>query len=381
MNTRTLILIVCLLPFSRPVPGQVHDSLMFQGELSGWININPSLSLPCMTGVRYIPQLNYTVKLPEKWLIDFEGSANTTIPFAFNPFDTGSVDIQAKLYRLWARYSTGRFEARIGLQKINFGSATLLRPLMWFDRVDPRDPLQHTDGVWGVLSRYYLMNNANIWVWVLHGNKDPKGWEVGSTGQRIPEMGGRYQTGLAKGEGAISYHYRVADTRGMDPLVEPNAEVPEHRIGIDGKWDLGVGLWCEGALIHKTKPVGVFTNQGMLNIGSDYTFGVGRGLTVMGEYLQYLYGKQPLALGNALHFAGLSLSYPLTIFDQLNGILFYDVTNRNLYQFIHWKRRLRNFDLYLMAYWNPDNYQLMLSGAGGRQYSGKGVQFMIVYNH
>ena len=60
-----------------------------------------------------------------------------------------------------------------GLQKINFGSATMLRPLMWFDQVDPRDPLQLTDGVWGVLGRYYFLNNANIWLWGLYGNKNP----------------------------------------------------------------------------------------------------------------------------------------------------------------------------------------------------------------
>ena len=41
-----------------------------------------------------------------------------------------------KPYRIWARYKTARFEARVGLQRINFGSATLLRPLMWFDSVD-----------------------------------------------------------------------------------------------------------------------------------------------------------------------------------------------------------------------------------------------------
>ena len=48
----------------------------------------------------------------------------------------------------WLRLSTSRFEARVGLQKINFGSATLFRPLMWFDSLDPRDPLQITDGVY-----------------------------------------------------------------------------------------------------------------------------------------------------------------------------------------------------------------------------------------
>ena len=68
------------------------------------------------------------------------------------------------------RYSSDQFELRLGLQKINFGSASMLRPLMWFDQMDPRDPLHLTDGVWGLLARYYFLNNANIWLWGLYGN-------------------------------------------------------------------------------------------------------------------------------------------------------------------------------------------------------------------
>ena len=82
---------------------------------------------------------------------------------------------------------------RGGLQKINFGSANLLRPLMWFDQIDPRDPLQLTDGVWGILGRYYFLNNANIWVWGLIGNDQRKGWEVIPSVKNKPEFGFRVQ--------------------------------------------------------------------------------------------------------------------------------------------------------------------------------------------
>ena len=72
-------------------------------------------------------------------------------------------DGKVKLYRGWGRVSNDRAEVRVGLQKINFGSAMMLRPLMWFDSMDPRDPLQMTDGVWGAMGRYYFNNNANVW--------------------------------------------------------------------------------------------------------------------------------------------------------------------------------------------------------------------------
>lgn len=73
-------------------------------------------------------------------------------------------DGRVKPYRAWVRLSTNTFEARVGLRKINFGSATLFRSLMWFDRTDPRDPLRLTDGVSGLLLRDYAVNNTSLWL-------------------------------------------------------------------------------------------------------------------------------------------------------------------------------------------------------------------------
>ena len=42
-------------------------------------------------------------------------------------------------------------------QKMNFGSAIILRCLTWFNSIDPRDPLQATDGKTGPLLRYYFL--------------------------------------------------------------------------------------------------------------------------------------------------------------------------------------------------------------------------------
>ena len=67
-----------------------------------------------------------------------------------------STDFRFKPYRLWLRYSTSHLEIRAGLQKINFGSSNILRPLMWFDKMDFRDPLMLTDGVYALLGRYYF---------------------------------------------------------------------------------------------------------------------------------------------------------------------------------------------------------------------------------
>ena len=189
------------------------DTFNLGGQVSISTNFNSNNPLPVIAGGRYIPALNYGIRLSNQKLIDFEASANIYGSFAFHPFDTSFADGNLKPYRLWARYSDDQFELRLGLQKINFGSASMLRPLMWFDQMDPRDPLQLTDGVWALLSRYYFLNNASIWLWGLYGNHDPRAWEMIPTNKSIPEFGGRIQIPVPRGEMAVSYNHRMADNR------------------------------------------------------------------------------------------------------------------------------------------------------------------------
>ena len=145
---------------------------------------------------------------------------------------------------MWIRLSSTQYELRAGLQKINFGSASIFRPLMWFDQMDARDPLQITDGVYGLLFRYYFVNNVNIWAWGLFGNMKTKGWEARPTRKYSLEYGARIQVPLFKGELAATYHRRSADFgEGFLPVAqEGDPAVPENRFGIDGKWDIGIGL-------------------------------------------------------------------------------------------------------------------------------------------
>jgi hypothetical protein len=358
-----------------------QDSLLFKGQLSGWINLNSDVDLPVYAGLRYIPTLNYQVKQKHDMLIDFEVSANINGAGGFHPFDTGYAYGKIKPYRIWARYSSRQFEIRLGLQKINFGSATMLRPLMWFDQLDPRDPLQLTDGVWGLLGRYYFLNNASIWIWGLYGNEGPKTWETGKTSQEFPELGGRFQFPVPKGEVALSYHFREADTRELGNGIPAHTQVAENRVGIDGKWDLEIGLWFEGSWINKNRNTGIFTNQEVLNLGADYTLGLGNGLNVVVEQLLVSYDEKTFEFANTLSFTGTSWSYPLGMFDNISAIFYYDWTNDNLYNFVNWKRQFNKFSFYLMAYWNPKNYKMPQQDNSGELFSGKGIQIMLVYNH
>ncbi|MBT3384439.1 MAG: hypothetical protein HN778_15190 [Prolixibacteraceae bacterium] len=385
MNKLNFILIFITL-FSHKIYGQnieptEQTQLQFKGQFSSVAHFNGDNELPLWLGGRYLPQLNYSIELPTNRLIDFEYSANFFGNAGLKPFSESDLSGKIKNYRAWARYSSKQFEIRAGLQKINFGSASILRPLMWFDQLDPRDPLRLTDGVWGVLTRYYFLNNANLWVWGLYGNKNPKGWEFAETTKNKPELGGRFQTPVPKGEAAISFHHRKATTFDLDENIPPFNEIPENRIGFDARFDMVVGWWVEGSWISNKADLDMFTNQQILNIGADYTFGIGNGIYVIYEQLFASYGEKAFSFKNTTSFSLLNLSYPIGMFDNLSAIVYYDWTNNKSYNFINWQKQFDKISLFFMGYWNPEVFQIPTQTTDQNLYGGKGIQVMFVFNH
>ncbi|OFY44454.1 MAG: hypothetical protein A2X18_01980 [Bacteroidetes bacterium GWF2_40_14] len=361
---------------------------MFKGQLSGWAGYSSGAELPLIIGGRYLPQLNLEVN-GGTVRHDFEVAANLSGNGTMEPFRQSEWSGNLKLYRGWARISTDNAEIRIGLQKINFGSATLLRPLMWFDRIDPRDPLQLTDGVWGALGRYYFSNNTNIWLWGLYGNTEQRPWELGSTSEGVPEYGGRIQFALPKGEAALSFHHRKAETASMISLLQQNdpsttvtPNVRENRIGFDVKLDLSVGLWIEASWTGKRADFDIYTNQELITVGTDYTFGIGNGLNVVFEHLLFSYDQNPLQFKNTGNLSALSASYPLGLFDNISYMSFYEWKSGGLYNFVNWRHTFKKTELYVMGYINPEQ-QLMTGGGltSSSRFTGKGIQVMLVFNH
>ena len=365
-----------------PVEG-ISQNLDIRGQLSGWLMLNGSKSIQTQIGVRYIPTFSLKKSWVEKYSIDAEISVNAFGTAQVPSLDDIQTSGEIKPYRIWIRFSTSQFEARLGLQKINFGSAMLLRPLMWFDRIDPNDPLQLTDGVYGLLLKYTFLNNANIWLWGLYGNDDPKGWETIPTQRKTMEYGGRFQTPFLKGETAFSYHYRRMDSSQRllnRPLLDEN-QVPENRLALDGKWDIGLGIWFEGVLIHQDFKSVPLKYQRNINIGVDYTFSLGNGLHVMGEHLALEVSKTALGRGEAVKISAVALDYPLGLTDRIRGMLFHNWESRDWYRFITWQRTYDRWSFYIIGFWNPEQYQIYLSQQGKNLFAGKGIQIMVVFNH
>ncbi len=352
------------------------------GQVVGWVTTQFENPLLVQPGGRFVPELKAKLFTGKQVYFDFEASLNINGNVTIEDFKNIDFDGKIKPYRVWTRYANQNFEIRAGLQKINFGQAKMFRPLMWFDGMDIRDPLQLTDGVYGVLGKYFFENNANIWMWGLLGNNRRKGWEFYATEKWKPEIGGRVEIPAGKGELALSSHFRTIEFQNPVLSSIKLEKLKESRIGIDGKWDLGAGFWFEtSTTINQKNDFLIPRFQEMLNVGVDYTFPVGNGLGVTAEYLFFQVGNRFLTDGLKMHLAGAMLNYSLSITDNISAILFAVPGEKLFFNYVSWNKTLDNWSFYIMGYINPQVSGLInLSMTDKNLFAGKGVQLMCSFN-
>lgn len=372
------VLVICAINL-----GAQENKFSLDGQADSWIAVNPGENTSVYTGLRYIPSLKFEKKYTDTSKLELEVSVNTYANLLYYK-ENFNDELDLKPYRIWLRYSTKKMEIRAGLQKINFGSATLLRPLMWFDKMDPRDPLQITDGVYGIMGRYFFKNNANVWIWALIYNKDPKGWELAPSDSLRPEIGGRIQLPMTNGEIALSYHNRSVNyfASGIEELQFLGNNITENKLSIDGKWDLTVGLWFESLIQHQNINKTFKPWQKQLNVGVDYTFPFGNGLHISHELLAATSSENALQIENGMVLSGLSMHYPIGLFDSVSAMFFFSYTTNDFYRFVSWQKQFDKLSMNLMLYWNPETFSLFGNTSQVNSIlSGKGIQFKIVYNH
>jgi hypothetical protein len=371
LSVPVLLLVAAIL--SAPMAGAELKS-----QMSGWFSLNDYTPSTPRLGLRWQPSLSLEKPLGAGWKLDSELSLDASAVASAPEWKAADATGRIKPYRLWLRLSHSRFEARLGLQKLNFGSAAVFRPLMWFDALDPRDPLQITDGVYGLLLRYYFRNNSNLWLWGLYGNPDPRGWDTRSTAAATAEFGGRFQAPLFTGEAGLTFHQRR-----LDPAAAGATQRPaERRFALDGKWDLGIGLWAEASFIHQDDPAAAFPWQRSLALGVDYTFALGNGLYLLAE--QYVSQAAATMAGNGENDVSLSAimaRYPLGLLDSLGAMTYYDWRQKRSYHFVSWQRTYDHWQFHAMLFWNPVSQ--MAAGAaraGNDMYRGRGFLLMVVWN-
>ncbi|HKK62223.1 MAG TPA: hypothetical protein VJ951_06675 [Bacteroidales bacterium] len=352
-----------------------------EGQAIGWTTLNPTDPFQVQSGLRYLPGIKFAIPAGNL-SIEGELSADTWFSGTYPVNDSLSFDHTLAPYRAWVKLSGNQFELRAGLQKINFGSARMIRPLMWFDRMDPKDPLQLTSGVYGLLGRYYFLNNANIWAWALYGNNETKGLEIVPSVKNSFEYGGRVQLPVPIGEIAFTYHHRNSDPDAMlPPATQTDEPLPENRFAFDTRLNMVVGAWFEGALIRKNDGILPLDNTTLLNAGLDYTFNLGNGLNISGEGLYYMQGTEAFQADQDVLFGGVSVNYPLNIIHDLSLMVFMDAMNNEFYRFLNWSMTFDKWTFYTLGFWNPETYLLPGFEQKANMFSGAGVQFMAVFNH
>lgn len=374
------ILILILLNTYCILTMQAQNKLDFSGQFSAFGNYSPDNDYSLFIGGRYLPELNYNLPLDSGKRFDFLASANISGSVLTQPFKNYQTDGTIAPYRFWARYAGKNYQIRLGLQKIDFGSASLLRPLQWFNQIDPRDPLALTEGVYGLLCRYFFKNNANIWLWGLYGNSQTRGFDVISSNGKVPEYGGRLQLPIPKGEIGFTYHHRNADA--SDLLQnETYHSIPENRFAVDTKLDLIIGVWLEATYIRKEQNIGLLTHQNLINIGADYTFGIGNGLTVIAEQFISSSRQQTFAPENISQITATSLSYPIGFFDTVTGFAYYNWDTKKATVSFNYQHQFKNLLAYAMVTYNPETQQGIQQNELVNNFTGPGFRLMLVYNH
>ena len=290
------------------------------------------------------PDLFITIFGNEKFSIDTEQSVELYYDFKKSDFSQED-EFDLNLYRSWFRFSATQYEIRIGLQKINFGPAQILRPLKWFDTIDPTDPQKNSEGVEAFLFRYYFLNNANFWLWAVEPNDGVRTDIINQIRTDGYEHGGRIQYPFKYCEGAFTYHNRKIENMFFDN---------ENRFGLDCRWDFEIGLWIE--TIYSTLSNADSTCYSHLfTVGADYTFPIGSGLYTLAEHMSYesITADFP-ALFQQSSASALMLTYPIGLFDSASALINYNWISENFFYYLSYSRSYDYISFYLNFFWNPE---------------------------
>lgn len=343
----------------------VADNLDFRGQLSGWLGGSRQVNQTNnQIGLRYLPEGTFSKYISDESFLETLVSLNMHAS-ALN----GDASHNLKLYRLQMRFTTSQSETRIGLQKISFGPAQLLRSLRWFDTLDPSDPLNMTEGAYALRYTYSFLNNANIWLWTLYGNQNIKGFEFNPSVKDKPEFGGRLQLPAPAGEIALTAHSREAQ--------DSNFKYRENRAALDGRWDILIGLWFEAVTQNSASDSIALPWQKQLTLGTDFTFGIGNGLYASAEHMFASVSKTFSSNDKTVNTSAILISYPFGVFDSFRAISFYSWQTEKFYQYYSWQRTFDEFILNLSLF----NYPSVQGLSGTLPLSGYGAQIMFIYNY
>ena len=275
------------------------------------------------------------------------------------------VDLKPEVYRLWGSASFGGTDLRVGLQKLNFGTARIIRPEQWFDELRALDPLEETNGVRAAVLKQYFSYRSGIWLWGVLTKNPFSGLEFRDDDPDNTNLGGRIEFPLPGVETGVSFN-------AIDLSAESGLKAKEYQLGFDLRYDGKFGAWIEGSgTKNDGYPIWSSTGyQTSLTLGTDYTIGLGNGIYLLQETNvthSTLSGLPDLK--HVLTQTALLISYPPGLLDNLQFLILYDYDS-NLNISLLWQR---SYD-----YWS---WELGLNQSFIRGESRKpGLSFRLNYN-
>ena len=346
-------------PFS--LKGQIWGNILHGND-------PPASHSSFVTDLGYIPMLSLSRDLSIDRFVDLEWGYRMhyrmheeDIAFSSNP------------YRLWLRYSSDQIEARLGLQKISFGPAMVLRSLAWFDTIDPKDPTGQTDAVKAFRLRLFPTRALALWLWSINNDQDTLSY------------GGRAELSTSIGEWGLTYHQdptELGQSVGQFPIFLSGQH---QRIAFDYRYDGYFGFWFEGVGIFADNKQDKELNRfALFTLGADYTIPIRSGLLIMAETMK-ISGSSTLADSSSEQtYTALMASLPINMLHQLMFIAQIDWENSHIYNYLRWSVTYDHFSLNFIfsisprrCDYNIEKEYLPKTVAG----FGTGLQFMLIYNH
>ncbi len=336
----------------------------FQGQVS--LNYFQSLDQTHAAGpltLRYLPRLRVDKQLPSQHRLGLD-LAFDLYNYQSNGFSTGD----GEFYRCTLRYDSPATQFRLGLQKINFGPAKMLRVLQWFDQVDPRDPLALSPGVWAAMGRQYFDNGINLRLWAITDASDGRRDFYTRSADTPLDVGGRLEYPLNVGTLGLTLH-----SMGLgDDYFQ------EQRAALDLRLDAIIGIWSE----LMTSRVEQLTAQDQFTamIGMDYTFSIGNGLYVALEALTSHSGNFEKEMSQLSWSTALTANYSIGLADAISVFLYAVELPAMEVQYIPmigWQHTRGNWLFYLALFDSP----AFTSGGALNLPGGTGLQLNIAHDH
>ncbi len=94
------------------------------------------------------------------------------------------------------------------------------------------------------------------------------------------------------------------------------------------------------------------------------------------------FDEEGFAVNNASHITATTVIYPLSFFDNLTTVIYYDWRLNKTSFFLNYAHQFKKLTGYVMGYYNPESIQQGIQqNEFVNQFKGPGLRLMLVYNH